>query len=165
MKKFLIFVKKEILQVRGWGIDGEFNEENQNNYKKALKIEGKSTKGFSSTMNAIQSMKQDDLIWTRKGNIYYICRVLNNEKYHFPKNKIKFEQYKNSLKNKDKFKNFTYEDAKENDIWHLVECDYCKVGTEEEIMGCIVNSFKSRRCYTTYSSRRNWLKKFFYERI
>lgn len=90
-------------------------------------------------MNAIEKMKEDELIWTRRNNIYYICRILNNNKYHLPKNKKQFDKYCKKIGKY--FLNF--EEACKNDIWHFVECDYYEVGTEEDILGCIVNSFKA----------------------
>ncbi len=75
-------------------------------------------------MNAINSMKENDLIWTRRNSTYYICRVKNNTKYHEARSKEK-------------------KDFWENDIWHYVECDFYEVGTEEKVLGCIINNMNS----------------------
>lgn len=88
-------------------------------------------------MNVIESMKENDLIWTRRNNTYYICRITSNEKYHCPKNKEKLLEY---LKNRKI--NITYEEAQKNDIWHFVEGEFYEVGTEEAVLGTIVNSMK-----------------------
>ena len=88
-------------------------------------------------MNAIEHMEKDDLIWTRRNNTYYLCRVKNDEKYHCPKNKEKLFEYL-----KDRKVKMTYEEAKINDIWHFVECEFYEVGTEEAVLGTIVNNMK-----------------------
>lgn len=105
--------------------------------KKEEESKNKSTKGFSTAMNILENMKKDDLIWTRRNNTFYICRVISNEKYHCPKNKEKMLEY---LKNKNV--NITYEEAELNDIWHFVECEFYEVGTEEAVLGTIVNNMK-----------------------
>lgn len=100
-------------------------------------MNGKSLKGFSTAMNVIEHMEKNDLIWTRRNNTYYLCRVTSNEKYHCPKNKKKLLEY---LKNRKV--NITYEEAEINDIWHFVECEFYEIGTEEAVLGTIVNNMK-----------------------
>ncbi len=107
-------------------------------------------------MNGIQRMKKDDLIWTRRKNVYYICRVKNNKKYHFPNTKEKFEEYTKKIGKKF----LTYQEAKENDIWHFVECDFYEVGTEEKVLGCIVNNIKAGRVTQRINKGEQVLKYF-----
>lgn len=79
--------------------------------------------GFKSAMRVFKNMKPDDLIWTRKNNTYYLCRV------------------------KEIAKDFMIGDRSpevENDIydiWHYVPCEFIKIGTEENVIGAIVRSF------------------------
>lgn len=41
-------------------------------------------KGFKKAMKSLREMKKDDLIWTRKNNCYYICRVTENARDFMP---------------------------------------------------------------------------------
>lgn len=79
--------------------------------------------GFKKAMIALRNMKKDDLIWTRKNNIYYLCRVMGTAK-DFMEGERKTE-----------IENGCY------DIWHYVPCEFIKVGTEENVIGAIVRSF------------------------
>lgn len=80
-------------------------------------------RGFKTSMRLLKEMKKDDLIWTRKNNNYYICRVTGKAKDFMPGDRTK------------EIENEPY------DIWHYVPCEFIKVGTEDNVLGTIVRSF------------------------
>ena len=84
-------------------------------------------RSFKMVLNAYYQIKKDDLIWTRSGSKYYLCRVLDKKYDYIRENLTKKEQ----------------EEHDYYDIWHGIECEILEVGTEEKINGTIVNSFNA----------------------
>lgn len=88
-------------------------------------------------------MKKDDLIWTRKNNCYYICRVTENARDFMPGEREKT------------IENRCY------DIWHYVPCEYVKIGTEDNVIGEIVRSFNMGVvCHIRGRGKDNIVKEF-----
>ena len=76
-------------------------------------------RAFSSAINRIGEMKENDLVWTRHDGVYYICKVKNTWRYD------------NSTDN-------VY-----HDIVNIVDVDdFVEVGTVDKVPGKVVNSFK-----------------------
>lgn len=80
----------------------------------------KGKKGCITALNALKEIKVNDLIWTRYGGIYYICRVLSKWKY------------------------CNDEEHRKEDVCHFVDVEYVEVGTIDKIPGRITNCFRSR---------------------
>lgn len=100
-------------------------------------------KGFKNAMKSLREMKKDDLIWTRKNNCYYICRVTENARDFMPGEREK-----------------TIEDRC-YDIWHYVPCEYVKIGTEDNVIGKIVRSFNMGVvCHIRGRGKENIVKEF-----
>ena len=100
-------------------------------------------KGFKKAMKSLREMKKDDLIWTRKNNCYYICRVTENARDFMPGEREK-----------------TIEDRC-YDIWHYVPCEYVKIGTEDNVIGKIVRSFNMGVvCHIRGRGKENIVKEF-----
>ena len=103
----------------------------------------KNQRGFKNAMKSLKEMKKDDLIWTRKNNIYYICRVTGEAKDF-----VRGERTK-------EIENSFY------DIWHYVPCEFVKVGTEDNVIGTIVRSFNMGViCHIRGSGTENIVKEF-----
>ena len=100
-------------------------------------------KGFKKAMKSLREMKKDDLIWTRKNNCYYICRVTENARDFMPGEREKT------------IENRCY------DIWHYVPCEYVKIGTEDNVIGEIVRSFNMGVvCHIRGRGKDNIVKEF-----
>ena len=80
---------------------------------------------FKKVLKAYFEIKKDDLIWTRSGSIYYLCRVLGN----------KVDYIRNEMSPEEQKEHDNY------DIWHGIKCEILEVGTEEKVNGDIVDSF------------------------
>lgn len=92
-------------------------------YKRLDNCKFSNQKGFKNSMKSLRKMQKDDLIWTRKNNIYYICRVTGKAKDFIVGDRNK------------EIEDDIY------DIWHYVPCEFVRIGTEDNIMGAIVRSF------------------------
>lgn len=92
-------------------------------YNRLNKFNFSNQKSFKNSMKSLKEMKKDDLIWTRKNNIYYICRVTGKAKDFMIGDRSK------------EVEDDVY------DIWHYVPCEFVKVGTEDNVLGTIVRSF------------------------
>lgn len=92
-------------------------------YKRLDNVIFSNQRGFKNSMKSLKEMKEDDLIWTRKNNIYYICRVTGRAKDFMTGDRP--EEIENDI----------------YDIWHYVPCEFVKVGTEDNVLGAIVRSF------------------------
>ena len=96
---------------------------NEEFYNRLNQFNFSNQKGFKNSMKFLKEMKKDDLIWTRKNNTYYICRVTGNAK--------DFMQGDRSKEIEDDI----------YDIWHYVPCEFVRIGTEDNVLGIIVRSF------------------------
>lgn len=79
--------------------------------------------GFKRAMKCLREMEIDDLIWTRKNNKYYLCRVTG-----------KANDFLEGERNKEIEEGFI-------DIWHYIPCEFIEVGTEENVIGAVIKSF------------------------
>lgn len=80
---------------------------------------------FEKYVKGYNQINKDDLIWTRSGNEYYLCRFTGE----------RVDYYRN---------NMTDDEIKEHekyDIWHGLKCEFIRVGTQESVTGTIVNIF------------------------
>lgn len=77
-------------------------------------------RGFVRSIHGFKEMEMNDLIWTRKDGIYYICRVLGKWRYN------------NS------------EEYCEADIVNMIDVEFVEVGTVENVPGKVVNAFRAR---------------------
>ena len=75
-------------------------------------------RGFVTAIRAMGAMELDDLIWTRHEGVYYLCRV-RGKWYH----KVDPENL-------------------EKDLENLVDVEFVKVGTQENVPGKVVNCFR-----------------------
>lgn len=113
----------------GWGIDIRLMNSkkeyisDEEFYNRLNNSRFANQKGFKNAMKSLKEMKKDDLIWTRKNNIYYICRVTGNAK--------DFMIGERDKEIEDSF----------YDVWHYVPCEFVRVGTEDNVIGAIVRSF------------------------
>ena len=114
----------------GWGIECEYTVDN-------FRKEFPNNQGGIKAMNALEDMRENDLIWTRRKGIYYLCRVKNNMTYHISKDRQLFEKQK---KEYAILNDISYEDLLNADIWNFVECDFCYIGSESNVFGSVVNS-------------------------
>lgn len=83
-------------------------------------------RGFKIAMKSLRQIKKGDYIWTRRNNEYYICKVIDN-----PKDYVEGET------------KLDLSDQKDYDIYHYIPCEFKKVGTEENVIGVIANSFNA----------------------
>lgn len=116
--------KKDGIIGVGWPVkDLEILNLNQEDYEKSITKENfeeiPNFNSFKASMNALREMKKDDLIWTRKNNHYYLCKVKSNEKVDIL----------SETENEDKW------------IYHYVNCHFCEIGTEEKVLGAIAKRF------------------------
>ena len=77
-----------------------------------------SDKGFNRAIAAMKNIKENDLIWTRKGGVYYISRVKSTWRYDDT------EEYRNA-----------------DIINYIYVHDFIKIGTVDEIPGKVQRSF------------------------
>lgn len=148
MKTFEYCEKNNIIGT-GWGTNIRLmNSKNEcisdeEFYNRLDKFEFSNQKGFKTAMKLLRKMKKDDLIWTRKNNCYYICRVIGSAKDFMPGERTKEIE--------DSF----------YDIWHYVPCEYVKVGTEDNVIGAIVRSFnRGVVCNIRGRGKENIVKEF-----
>ena len=80
---------------------------------------------FIKYVDGFNEIKKDDLIWTRSGNNYYLCRF-TGEKIDYFRKDLSSEQ----LLEHEKF-----------DIWHGLKCEILSVGTSDVVTGTIQNIF------------------------
>ncbi len=82
---------------------------------------------FIKIVKQFNEIKKDDLIWTRSGNNYYLCRFTGE----------KIDYFRNELNESEIKKHQEY------DIWHGLKCKMLYVGTSDKVIGTIVNIFCS----------------------
>ena len=112
-------------------------------YNRLNKFNFSNQKSFKNSMKSLKEMKKDDLIWTRKNNIYYICRVTGKAKDFMIGDRSK------------EVEDDVY------DIWHYVPCEFVKVGTEDNVLGTIVRSFNMGVvCHIRGKGKENIVKEF-----
>ena len=101
----------------GWKLPTE-----PNSYYDAI-ISGKNgeykKRDFSTTLNCLGNMKENDLVWTRCDGIYYLCRVKSGWEYDFS------------------------EQADDFDMHQIARVyDFVEIGTEENVPRNVLNSFR-----------------------
>ncbi len=107
-------IKNKIIGI-GWRTEKEINEAlngNNNFVEKEIKEKKYSRESVKRAFNAFNKIKEDDLIWTRAENIYYLGRVIGPKKHYF-QSKLNAKEYK---------------EHDENDIWHTIGCEWIEIG-------------------------------------
>lgn len=106
--------------ISGNSIDYESIFNNYSNFIGSPKLSS-----FEKYVRSYNQINKDDLIWTRTGNEYYLCRF-TGEKVDYYREKMSKEE----IEEHDKY-----------DIWHGLKCEFIRVGTQESVTGTIVNFF------------------------
>lgn len=78
------------------------------------------SRGFTTALHALKKIEPNDLIWTRHGGVYYLCRALSKWKY--------------SNEDMNVFE----------DVCHYVDVEFVRVGTVDNVPGRITNCFRAR---------------------
>lgn len=121
LKKSIIGIGWETSKtISGNSIDCESIFNNYSNF-----IGNPKLSSFEKYVRSYNQISKDDLIWTRSGNEYYLCRF-TGEKIDYFRNILTPEE----IKKHDEY-----------DIWHGLKCEFVKVGTQESVTGTIVNIF------------------------
>lgn len=118
-----IFCKDKSILGFGWQLeDDNGNKITPKDIEECEKLgrQQYNSRGFVSAIHAFKEVEVDDLIWTRKNGIYYICRVLSKWRY-----------------------DNSYENC-EADVVNIIDVEFVEVGTVENVPGKVVNSFRAR---------------------
>lgn len=118
-----VFCKNNNILGFGWQLEDEHgNKITPKDIEECEKFgrEQYGSRGFVSSIHAFKEMEIDDLIWTRKEGVYYICRVLSK---------------------------WRYDNSNENcnaDVVNVIDVEFVEVGTVENVPGKVVNAFRAR---------------------
>ena len=118
------FCKKNSIVGVGWCLTDEYDNlyvpKDIDDAIREARICYPKAKGCITALNAFKEIEFNDLIWTRYGGIYYICRVLSKWRY------------------------CNDDEHRKKDVCHFVDVEYVNVGTVDKIPGRITNCFRSR---------------------
>ena len=104
----------------GWGFPKGKEPKNYQDAINIAKEEFPKDTGCKKLINALSEMKENDLVWTRCGGNYYLCRVKSGWEY------------------------CSSEQANEFDMHQIAKVyDYVKIGAEDKIPTKVLNSFRS----------------------
>lgn len=82
-------------------------------------------KTFIQYVERFNEIKKDDLIWTRSGNNYYLCRFTGE----------KIDYFRDNLSYNEIIEHEKY------DIWHGLKCEILNVGTSDMVTGTVQDIF------------------------